>query len=875
MSDAEALRGRAPWIRESCNLGCGSPNDRLVKLMRVLLLALALVPVVWPQTRAVPDPGIVTTRQSITPAGIPTIFQARVHGVAFDTDPARLWVAGQARLYALDWKENRVIADIPLGGSSGLQAIAFDRAAGRPVVALIRRGANGNEVDLASANGGKLATLAGGLGATLAGAIAIASGPRIAAVPLTAENRLAVVDLKKSRVIGTVPTGIAPFGAAVSADGAVAFVSNWGGRVPHDGDVTAPTGPRTDADRVIVDERGVASTGTVTRIDLKSLTPSDTIAAGLHPTALVWDEAAHRLYVANGNSDSVSVIDTERRAVVQTFAIEPFAVKAAGIAPTALTLSADRKTLYVACGGINAVAVLDADSGTLRGLIPTAWYPNGLAPSADGKWLAVSALLGVGPGWRDAPGKRYVHADRGTIAVLPIPDAAQLASYTTAVAQNNRMQLAGAASPPAGAAKAGPMPIPQRSGDPSTIDHVVFIIKENRTYDQVFGDISKGNGDPSLVMFGRDVTPNQHRLAEEFVLLDNLYATGGNSADGHQWITQANETDYCLWPGYAGRSYPFDGTDPIAYSKNGFLWDYALARGKSVRIYGEYVGHESAPAAKRHDYLERWRAGADFSREWSTTAPIAPLNRIIARNYPAYTTSIPDVIRAGIFLADLHRMEQENSIPNLMLVQLPSNHTNGTSPGVSTPKAMVADNDFALGQIVEGLTKSKFWPHMAIFVIEDDAQNGVDHVDGHRTVALAVSPYTRRGYVDSTFYSTQSMVKTIELILGLPTMSLFDLIAEDLRHSFQQEADPTAYTAVQPAISLFEENPKLQGLAGRARADAAASSRMRFDIPDAAPTEKLNRILWHNISGGKPYPGARHAIFAPFSIDLDDDTKER
>ena len=311
--------------------------------MRVLLLALTLVPVVWPQTRSVPDPGIVTTRQSITPAGIPTVFQARVHGVAFDTDPARLWVAGQARLYALDWKENRVIADIPLGGSSGLQAIAFDRAAGRPVVALIRRGANGNEVDLASANGGKLATLAGGLGAALAGAIAIASGPRIAVVPLTAENRLAVVDLEKSRVIGTVPTGIAPFGAAVSADGAVAFVSNWGGRVPHDGDVTAPTGPRTDADRVIVDERGVASNGTVTRIDLKSLTPSDTIAAGLHPTALVWDEAAHRLYVANGNSDSVSVIDTERRAVVQTFAIEPFAVKAAGIAPTALARSAENQ----------------------------------------------------------------------------------------------------------------------------------------------------------------------------------------------------------------------------------------------------------------------------------------------------------------------------------------------------------------------------------------------------------------------------------------------------------------------------------------------------------------------------------------------------
>jgi hypothetical protein len=463
-----------------------------------------------------------------------------------------------------------------------------------------------------------------------------------------------------------------------------------------------------------------------------------------------------------------------------------------------------------------------------------------------------------------------------SVAVLPVPDAAQLASYTAAVARNNRMELAGAPNQPITAAARQPIPIPARSGDPSPIEHVIFIIKENRTYDQVFGDIAKGNGDKSLVMFGQDVTPNQHRLAEQFVLLDNFYATGGNSADGHQWLTQANETDYCMWPGYAGRSYPYDGTDPIAYSKSGFLWDYALGRGRTVRVYGEFAGRTVTPVTDRRKYLERWREGADFTHEWNTIAPIAPLNKILAHNFPAWSANIPDVARAQIFIADLHRMEKEGSMPNLILLQLPSNHTSGTTPGASTPSAMVADNDLALGHTVEALTKSAFWPKMAIFIVEDDAQNGVDHVDGHRTVALAASPYIQRGTVDSTFYSTQSMVKTIELILGLPTMSIFDLIAADMRHSFAETPDLTPYTAVNPGVSLFDVNPPAKALKGSARRGAVASAHMRFDVPDAAPTEKLNRILWHAMRGWQvPYPGAVHAVFAPFTLDMDDDNRER
>ncbi len=281
-------------------------------------------------------------------------------------------------------------------------------------------------------------------------------------------------------------------------------------------------------------------------------------------------------------------------------------------------------------------------------------------------------------------------------------------------------------------------------------------------------------------------------------------------------------------------------------------------------------------AGSRIELLREWEKGGDFTSKWSTTAPIAPLNKILAASYPAYSTSIPDVARAQIFLADLKRFEAEKKFPNLVLVQLPSNHTNGTTPGVSTPKAMVADNDFALGEIVDGLSHSPFWPKMAIFVVEDDAQNGVDHVDGHRTAAFVVSPYVRRKHPDSTFYSHQSMLKTIELILGLPTMSIFDLIALDMRNTFQDEADLTPFPAVRPRQDLFELNPPARALAGDARRAALDSERMKWSIPDAAPTERLNRILWGAIKGwSTPYPGARQSVFSPLAIDVEDEDRER
>ncbi len=458
--------------------------------------------------RGVTDPGVVTTRQTITPAGVPAIFDGRVYGVAFGAADSELWVLGQRHVYRLDWRQNRVLGSTALEGTPALQGLAFDRTGGVARFAAAQRGGKAPQVYLLH-SGGEGATATGGvLGTYLAGALAVAPKPdprgrRIAVVPVTKDNRVAVIDLVSGQLLGKVQTSIAPFAAAINQDGTEAWVSNWGGRPPRKGEPSAPAGMAADSDRVLVDARGIAASGTVMRIDLTTLQPAEEVSTGLHPTALAWDLPAGHLYVADTNSDSVTVVNTRSREVEATWTLQPFAKKAEGIAPTALALSSDGTRLYVACGGINAVAVLDTrNRGRLLGMIPTAWYPNALSLSGDGRTLAVGSLLGAGSGWQGEPKKRYVHSYRGAVAVIALPDASQLAAYTRAVAENNHLPLAGTPAPP-----------PERAAGLGPIRHVVFIIKENRTYDQVLGDVGRGNGDPSMVMFGEDVTPNHHRLA--------------------------------------------------------------------------------------------------------------------------------------------------------------------------------------------------------------------------------------------------------------------------------------------------------------------------------------------------------------------------
>ena len=873
----------------------------------IILAILLQVQEPVPQ-RGVTDPGVIATNQVTTPAGIQSVFQGRVTGLRFGREPGEIWVAVAGSVYRMAWADNRVVAHVPISGRSGIYGLALDSVTGAILISSVGRVPTGSRRPPgAAANAPDIAQLAaiagdslhsfGGFGHDMAGSPAVArrvnvSGHRVAVLPLISDDQLAVLDADNGELLHIVQLGVAPVAAVVSSDGAVAWVTELAGRQPVAHERAAAQCCEVRAEPVRTDARGIAAAGTVVRVDLVTGDVGVRIGVGRHPTAIVWDENHNRAYVTDGNSDEVSVLDTRGNSLLGSIAITPFATRAPGLAPTAVALSPNGATLYVALGGVNAVAVYQLapipGDITLRGMLPTAWYPTTLDASPDGRLLAIGTLLGVGSGSSTTGGQtgRYVHAVRGAVNVVEVPTAGQLAAFTVAVSRNTRLPLATAAAQAATArSDVAPRAVPERPGEPSVINHVVYVIRENRTYDQVLGDLGRGDGDTSLVMYGRDVTPNSHALAEQFVTLDRLFASGANSADGHQWATQANETEYTLWPLYEGRSYPYDGTDPLAYSNGGFIWDAAAARHRSVAVFGEFAPekNDSGPAGRAR-LLEQYRARGSGSAPLHlpplhTTSPIPSLDQVLVRDFPSWTLDIPDVARADIFLAHLADWQQRDSMPNLVILQLPSNHTAGTNQGWCTPKACVADNDVALGRVVDGLSHSRFWHDMAILVVEDDAQNGVDHVDGHRTVALAISPYTRRGAVDSTFYNHPSLLKTIELMLGLPSLSIFDLAATDLGRSFigpGERPDASPFAALEPAQSIYDLNPPASSLRGARRSAALASGRMRFDIPDAAPSGVLNRILWHDAKGwATPFPRVKSALFFPMALDISDDDRDR
>jgi hypothetical protein len=398
--------------------------------------------------------------------------------------------------------------------------------------------------------------------------------------------------------------------------------------------------------------------------------------------------------------------------------------------------------------------------------------------------------------------------------------------------------------------------VPERHGEPSVFEHVIYVIKENRTYDQVFGDIKEGNGSKDLCIFGEEVTPNHHKLVREFTLLDNFYCSGVLSADGHSWTNAAYVTDYLEKQfGQFTRSYPYEGSDPLAFPTTGFLWDNALARKKSFRNYGEFVKSAYEPkGVKWADVFADYANGTNKVKI-TATPNLRSLDKYSHPNFPGFPLVTPDVYRAKLFLDELKEYERKGEFPNLVYLFLPADHTNGTRPDSPTPRAMVADNDLALGMVVEAVSKSKFWAKTCIIVTEDDPQNGFDHVDGHRTVGLVISPYTKRKAVDSTCYNQTGMVKTIELILGLPPMTQLDLSATPMRGCFTDKPDLTPYTLVKNNIQLDEMNKPVEKLKGKEKEFALKSMELDFDEEDKADEDTLNRILWFATRGDVPYPG--------------------
>lgn len=580
-----------------------------------------------------------------------------------------------------------------------------------------------------------------------------------------------------------------------------------------------------------------------------------------HPTEMALRADGRALYVACANSTKVSVLDPENGKPLQTLHCALYPAAPSGNTPNSLSLTPDGQMLFVANADANNVAVFhvaDRDDAKPLGFIPVGWYPTCVRFNAATKTVHVSNGKGMmpkanrnGPQPRTGPNTlpEYIAGlFRGTLTTVAVPTPEQMARYSRiAYACSPLRAEAGAvATPPAG------NPIPAKVGDPSPIKYVIYVMKENRTYDQVFGDMKEGNGAPELCLFPESVTPNHHAIAREFVLLDNTYVEGEVSADGHEWSMGAYATDFVekLWPlSYRSPNlkkigYPSEGNyDSIERPAGGYIWDRCAEANVSYRSYGEWVANGKTP---------------DDPRKAMTKA----IEGHFDPEFHSYDLDYPDQKRADRFISELQRFEREGDMPRLQIVRLPNDHTFGTRVGKPTPTAMVADNDLALGRVIEAITKSKFWKETAVFVIEDDAQNGPDHVDAHRVVSLVVSPYCKRNYVDSSMYSTSSLLRTMGLILGTKPMSQFDAAARPMYAAFQATPDLRPYEHRVPKVRMDETNTV-----------SAWGSQLseKFDLTkeDQADDLLFNEVIWRSVKGpNSPMPApVRAAWFFPHKLD--------
>ncbi len=638
-------------------------------------------------------------------------------------------------------------------------------------------------------------------------------------------DSLAVIDVASGNVVQRVPTQRYPYGVVVSGAGDV-YVSAWGG--------TTVSAFRKGSDGRLL------SRGRWT--------------VGRHPSAMVLSADGSRLFVASGSTDRVVAVDTRDGRVVATLMDPPPAGPHEGSTPNALALSADGSRLFVAEADNNAVAVFELSARTsgvpsasgndsLVGRIPTEWYPAALAVRGD------SLMVANGKGRGTGPNVDYPQPGTGSHTSRPRSYTLGQTSGTVTVSLAARATGQALAALSARVERANGWREIRRNAVYPPIRHVVYIIKENRTYDQVLGDMPQGDGDTSLTFFPRPVSPNHHALAERFGLFDRFFVNAEVSPDGHNWSMAAYATDYLektVPSNYSGRgrSYDYEGTnrgrvpegddDDVAEPASGYLWDLAQRKGITFRNYGEFVIPDDV------------EAGAQMPSGYKGNKPFLAANT--SREFPGYNLNIPDQKRADVFLGELKGFVTKGAMPTLMIVRLPNDHTSGARAGTPTPRAYMADNDLALGRIVEALSRSPFWATTAIFVLEDDAQNGPDHVDSHRSPFFLISPYSRGG-VHHRFTNTTDAIATMEELLGLSSLSQFDYFGRPLRDVWTTEPDLRPYVALTPSVSLREMNPDT-GL------NARESEGLALDFEDIADEGLFNRILWRSIKGdGVPYPG--------------------
>jgi Phosphoesterase family/WD40-like Beta Propeller Repeat len=710
------------------------------------------------------------------------------------------------------------------------------------------------------------------------------------------QNRVVAMDaatgaIQQSWTVGTAPRGLALVGGKL-------YVSNEGGRPAKPGETTINSyGTQVPADPVT----GAATTGTVSVIDVANpAATAGSIEVGLHPTAM--HAARGALFVTDTFGDQVSVIDTSKDKVVQTIATQPWPQAKVGYAPNGVTLTKDGH-LLVTLGRANAVAVYrftkPQEPVGYVGLLPTDYYPEEVTTVGDD--VVVTNTRGIGErgptrtinkgaGTTPATGHN-THDSTGSLLRFKLPADKVIAKSTATVFAQNGWRRNDVKQAKGKSAHA--VAVPKRLGDPSTIKHVFLLVKENRSYDQVFGDDPRGNGDPSLAQFGEKVTPNQHALARQFGLYDNTYDIGTNSAEGHNWLMQADNPEYTeSTAGEYQRSYDSED-DALGHQRSGFLWTGAQAAGRTARNFGEFTQFETVPPGSSWqgfycDARNMAATGQDTTMKTDTQSPIPSLNAITVHSYPKFDTNIPDLYRYEIWKRDF----QANGPANLNMFWLSSDHTGGAPNAV----AQVADNDLAVGKIVDTISHSKYWKDSAIFVIEDDTQDGVDHVDGARGPVQIISPWAGHGTVDSTYYTQITMIRTIEQILGIQPMNQKDSAATPMSRAFTNKPDYTPFKAVSNQVPLTDglatppacgnDTPPAAGTSA-ARAQTKASTvpadmrhiaelwtawqqkqqlTGRYAIPDYANPAQMNHLTWYQVHNwSTPYPG-EHKILTPDEV---------
>jgi YVTN family beta-propeller protein len=729
------------------------------------------------------------------------------------------------------------------------------------------------------------------------GGVALSKDGKSAYALLNQNDTLTKIDLTATTPVqGTqIRVGNAPHSIVINSAGTTAYVSNEGGQAATAADFQIySAGTPIVADAVV----GAAITGTVSVVDLASLKVTATISTGgLHPTGMAF--YGGHLLVANTYSDTISVIDTTTNRVVRTINLAlPIGVPgshqaAYGAAPNSIAVDARNGIAYVALYNANAIGVVnldDDDRHPVIGMIPVAYAPSSVVLDKAGDQLIVANDKGIGA--RNSFECDYgvcnhnTHQDNGTVSIVPIPNHQTLAAMTKQVFENNHWDLTENIIAAAGGSHDNkPVAIPDKIGDPSTIKHVFLIIRENRTYDQILGDVAAGNGDSSLAVFGGGVTPNAHALVKRFPLLDNFYDPSRQSADGHQWISEgmAPYADDIQSPDWI-RSYPGGNAgDALAYQTKGFLWSEAAAKGLSVKIWGEYVendtflqpnGSTSEPSwSQFYADSRKFEAGQEKTLYYQNTvqaeSSVPAVSNYLVKNFPQFDLNIPDQFRVDLWIQDFKKELDTGTVPALSVLWVMDDHTGGPP----TPQAQQADNDLAIGRIIDYISHSKVWHNSAIFLEEDDAQNGVDHVDGHRSPGYIISPYAvQNGPTDHTYYTQVNMTRTIEQILGLTPMNQFDLVASPMRTAFVQGEPPednfAPYKHVPNLIPLDQgvttvaanamDSPAVKALRAAWMKKKAQIFAGKLTKPDSEDPDTVNHYNWYMATDFKrPYPGEK------------------